>query len=45
MAANARQQHNLLAALDLLVQLCDRGHVQGESQEGVPHPSHRGPQG
>lgn len=33
------QQHDLLTALNLVVQLRDRGHVQGEPQEGVPHPS------
>jgi len=42
---NAWQQRNLLSALNLFVQLCDRGYVQGEPQEGVPHPSHRGLQG
>jgi hypothetical protein len=42
---NAWPQHDLLTPLNLLVQLRDRGHVQGEPQEGVPHPSRRGPQG
>ncbi len=39
------KMYDLLTAVNLVVQLRDRGHVQGEPQEGVPHPSQRGPQG